>query len=271
MQKNSKRFLTKYRKEELSELAEYIAEYYCPDNMISPELIAKKNGISFSYNDYESYFDGLLEHRNSKFHIFINTGRLKHAHTLRARFTFAHELGHFFIDEHRNALQSGNTPAHSSFTNFASEIYTEREADFFASCLLLPKKRIIKDCYKRKFNFNILDELSKKYQTSLTSTAIRFSEIGNHPILIVFCEDNKIKWHWSSEGFPFKYFLNGINIIPKDTIVAEYFKTNRKPKGTEIVWAMDWFNYVSKRDDSRQFFEHCIPHKNQAISFIWED
>lgn len=268
--KTPNKYLSSNRKEKISELAEFIAETYCPDNLINPELIAKKKRITYSYNDYGEYFDGLIEHLKGEFHIYINTARLQHAYTPRARFTFAHELGHYFIDEHRNALLSGQAPAHSSFTNFSSEIYTEWEADYFASSLLIPRSRFIQDCKGKKFNFNLLDSLSKKYQTSLTSTAIKFADIGNHPIMIVFCENNKIRWYWYSEDFPYKYLLHGKFKIPEDTVAGEYFSGNKISKNTEEVWAMDWFDNVSEGDTNRKFFEHCVPYKNKAMSFIWE-
>ena len=69
--------------------------------------------------------------------------------------TFVHELGHFLIDEHRNALMLGLSPSHPSFTNFSSDNEVELEADFFASSLLIPKSRLLKDLYRRKFSFEI--------------------------------------------------------------------------------------------------------------------
>ncbi|AWK05655.1 hypothetical protein HYN56_15975 [Flavobacterium crocinum] len=265
------KYLSLHRKKELSDLAEFIANSYCPDNVINPEYIATKNSISFCYGNYEQYFDGMIEHLNSKFHIYLNIDRLKHSHTVRCRFTFAHELGHYFIDEHRNALSSGLVPAHSSFTNFSSDKYVEWEADYFASSLLMPKERFRKDCFKKKFSFLLLDQLAKKYQTSLTSTAIKFADIGTHPILIIFGEDNKIKWYWTSEDFPFKSILYNKYKIPEQTAMGEYFNKQKRYEKTQEVWAIDWFQNVSNSDTNRKFLEHCIPYKNQALSIIWEE
>ena len=41
MQKKIDTYLSAYRKKELSDLAEFIAESYCPDNVVNPELVAK--------------------------------------------------------------------------------------------------------------------------------------------------------------------------------------------------------------------------------------
>ena len=80
-----------------------------------------------------------------------------------------------------------------------------------------------------------------------------------------------IKWYWSSSDFPFKSLLHGKFQIPKDTVIGEYFQSKEIPKTTEQVWACDWFNYVRDNDADRTLYEHCVPYKNKAISFIWED
>src|ERR1700748_3499337 len=132
---------TRKKEIELSELAESIVEYYCPEGIVNPAQIAEMKGISYSYGDYGDAFDGLIEQENTSFHIFINTKNFPADHP-RSRFTFAHELGHYFIDEHRNALLSGRTPSHPSYTDFSSKNPVELEADHFASSLLLPERRI---------------------------------------------------------------------------------------------------------------------------------
>lgn len=61
------------RKKTLAALADFIATedeiYGLPVDIVE---IAKDNGITYSVNDYDEYFDGMLEHENGNFHIFIN-------------------------------------------------------------------------------------------------------------------------------------------------------------------------------------------------------
>lgn len=268
---NNSSFLSNHSRQELSSLAEEISEFYCPEGIINPETIAMKNGITYSFGEYGNAFDGLLEHWEGRFHIYINIDRLKHAYTERARFTFAHELGHYFIDHHRNALRQGFSPSHSSYTGFVSKNYAEREADYFASCLLLPENRFKKDVLHRKFKFEIIQELSKKYQTSFTSTALRFASIGNHPIMVVLSFDGRIKWYWSSDDFPYWYLRHDKVKVPEDTVAGEYFKLNRTPEKRQQVFAIDWFKGVYDRDINRKFYEQCLFSKKYCISIIWED
>ena len=270
MLKNKREILSEYRKNELSELAEDIAEFYCPDNLINPELIAKKKNITYSYGEYGNFFDGLIQCLDREFHIYINLERLKNPYAERSRYTFAHELGHFFIDEHRNSLISGKVPSHSSFTNFASENIVELEADYFAACLLMPRLRFQKDLLTRCFSFSLLSELQKKYQASLTATAIRFTEIGNHPIMIIYGVGGNIKWRWYSKDFRYKWLLGGGEKVPENSVMGEYFFIDRISKFTEEVWFEDWFEYVTKNDLGKSLYEHCIVSENKAISILWE-
>ena len=61
---------------------------------------------------------GMLEHRGGRpacwsggWHIYCNLDCVGQKDSPRARFTLAHELGHYYIDEHRNALVAGRGAA----------------------------------------------------------------------------------------------------------------------------------------------------------------
>jgi Zn-dependent peptidase ImmA (M78 family) len=264
------------RKKELSDLAEFIADEYFVDTFVCPYKLANIYGISYTFEDYGNAFDGLLEHRSGKFHIYLNSRNAKHIYQPRVRFTLAHELGHYLIDAHRNALKSGLTPSHPSFTNFSSDNEVELEADFFASSLLIPKSRLLKDVFRRKFSFNLIEELATKYQTSITATLIKFASIGNHPIMTVCSVDKKIKWFKYSDDFPFKYIdaLPGFK-VPVNTSAGQYFYENgiKSDDEFEIIDAEDWFRLYNDNDYGRKFYESCIySDRNKfVLSVIWED
>ncbi|NOQ76047.1 MAG: ImmA/IrrE family metallo-endopeptidase [Crocinitomix sp.] len=263
------------RKEELSDLAEHIADTYFPDTLVCPHKLAKIYGISSSFEDYGDAFDGLLEFKEGKFHIYVNSKRVKHIYQARVRFTMAHEIGHYIIDEHRNPLMKGLAPSHSSFSNFSSDNEVELEADFFASSLLLPASRLKKEIHKKKFSFTLIEALSAKFQTSVTATLLKFASIGNHPIMIVCMINSRIKWFKYSHDFPFKYIetMPGFK-VPEFSSAGQYFYENgiKNVDSSEIVFAEDWFRIRNKEDVRRQFYEHCIySDKNKFVmSIIWE-
>lgn len=263
------------RKIELSELAEFIVDEIFPNGeVIQPEIIAARNNITYNCSSYANYFDGLLEYQDGRFHIYLNSDLLRNQFTPRARFTFAHELGHYFIDEHRVALKYNLVKSHPSFIDFSSDNEAEIEADYFASSLLLPTKRILKDIAGRKFGFNLIEELHNKYQTSITATLIKFIAIGFQPMMIVVSQNDRIKWFKYSWDFPFK-FINaqpGFKIPPL-TSAGEYHYENKKNLDSdELVFAEDWFKIYRTEDRRREFWERCIYSDNArfVISVLWE-
>lgn len=259
-------------KPNIKKLAETIALSFA--ERITPlEKIVNDEELDVFYDDYDKgTFDGMTIYDNGKFYIHINTAKGNKSNNGRGRFTLAHELGHYIIDTHRIGLKSGLLQPHPSKTNQKQFHEIEREADYFASCLLMPEEKFQKDIFRRKFDFNLINWMSNEYNVSITACAFRFAQIGNHPIMIVYAEKGIIKWKLESDDFPYKCLLNGKN-IPVNTVMGEYFKKSntRDIYKTEQVWAIDWFNYVKDEGVRRSFYEHCIPYKDKALSLIWED
>lgn len=271
MQNEINSFLSNFEKTNISILASSISEYYFPNTLIKPYLIAEKKGITYSFGKYEDAFDGLIEYSCNSFHIYINLDRVGVHDSKRSRFTFGHELGHYFLDSHRNTLTSGESLSHCSFTGFVNQNKAERQADYFAACLLMPENGFQRTCFKKKFSFDLIKELSTKYGTSISSTAIRFADIGNHPIMVVYSKNNRIIWYSCSGDFPYKQLKYGKLKVPEDSVAGEYFELSRAPKNTQIVFASDWFYYVKKYDVNRKFYEHCLFSGEHVLSIIWED
>lgn len=256
----------------IKKIAEYISLQF--EEKITPlERIVEDENLDVFYDNYESNtFDGMTIFDKGHFYIHLNLDNGNRADKERGRFTLAHELGHYFIDTHRIGLKNGLLEPHPSHTNKSNFFSIEREADYFASCLLMPEERFRKDIGNKKFGIEVIDFLRTEYKVSRTACALRFADIGNYPLLVVFAENNKVKWAYSSEDFPFKVLIND-NIVPQNTVMGDYFKNNKDADifKTEQVWAIDCFKYVRDEDLQRKFYEHCITHKNSALSLFWED
>ena len=264
--------IAKKNRLKIKKLAEYIALQF--DEKITPlERIVADENLDVFYDNYESNtFDGMTIYDNGKFYIHINTYNGNRVDTDRGRFTLAHDLCHYFIDTHRIGLKNGLLEPHPSLTNKAQYFSIEREADYFAACLLMPEERFRKDIGNKKFGIKVIDYLRSEYKISRTACALRFADIGNYPLLIVYAENNIIRWSYSSEDFPFKWMIND-KIVPRNTVMGDYFNNNHIAEvfRTEQVWAIDCFKYVKDEDRQRKFYEHCITHKNSALSLFWED
>lgn len=262
--------LTEYRKEELLDLAESIVDHHIGDNFVDPEFIAKANNITFSYGNYKNAFDGLIQHKFGNFHIFINNYRVGTKDKPRARFTFGHELGHFYIDEHRNALKKGKVPSHPSFNKLLSENLAEREADFFSSCLLMPSKQFKQQCIRKPLSGKLIENLSRHFQTSLSAVIFRYFELNLFPMFIVCSRDAKVKWYFRSTDFKYKYPPKYEADVPNSSVAGEFFYDQKEYSSEEIIFPDDWFTDF-KMNKNQQLCEKCYYHKssNTVISLVW--
>ena len=271
--------LSHKRTEALSDMAAYYADTYCPaPSPVYPHIIAEALELPYTLNDYGGSFDGYLENKYGNFHAFLHVKGTDNLYSPRVRFSFAHELGHFIIDEHRNALLNPSTPAHGSNASLDSHFDVEREADLFAACLLMPEDRLRKDLLLKNTRkpciASLITEISLKYQISFTAAMLRFLHLDYYPVMIVCSQHNKLKWLRYSEDFPFRSLhLGPGNQIPELSCAGEYFADGTKYQGkTETVFAEDWFILFNNSDRRRELKEYCIYQEslNQVMSLIWE-
>jgi hypothetical protein len=194
--------LTPEQRDELSDLAAAVLEENSPgDKPVDPAAIARAKGLLLVYGNYGEAFDGLLRHRGGEFTVFCNLTRVEGERTHRARFTLAHELGHYFISNHRNALRSGLAVHHPSFCEFESKLFVEQQADYFASSLLLPRARFLTAARNSGTNGGLRTVLglAQKFDTSVTATAIRYVSLGVSPCIVIKWGADKYGWKWLSD------------------------------------------------------------------------
>jgi len=254
------------RKYWISSLAESVANrFFSSNEPIIPEVISKAYNVGYCYGEYGDYFDGMLEHSDGEFHIYINTE--KHNNTKRHRFSFAHELGHFFIDEHAIALAQGLSAGHCSQTGFISERTVEREADLFAASLLMPEGRT-KSVYRKnkKFSFSSIESISRAFQVSILSALYRVFYLDLHPFMIVKITNGRIIGK-PLRSKDFYYFLRDKS-LPNDSGAYHYFRDQKEFKTREL-YAFDWF----RTDSKKTLYEYNIYQKslNTVYSILWTD
>lgn len=102
--------------------------------------------------------------------IHLNLDKFKNRKSARTRFTFAHELDHYFIDSHRKQLSKGRGPVLQKGAMENSEKKIEKKADHFAANLLMPRKNFIRAAKKYDPGFEAILGLKSKYDTSIECT-----------------------------------------------------------------------------------------------------
>lgn len=260
------------------QIAEELAARY--EEPILLLQVAEDEIINVICDNYgKSSFDGLtwFEESTDDFYIHLNTQTGNYLNTVKGRFTLAHELGHYFIPAHRMGLINGMLKPHGSISYLTNQRawQIEREADAFASSLLMPTKSFKEYIKGKQFSFELIEKLAAKYSVSKSAAALRFVSIGNTPILVCYAVDGKIRWVSHSDDFPFwrmRYGSGRGDRVPENTVMGTYFyeHDNSDCRRQEVVFAEDCFETKYQEDNKREFFEWCVEHYNKAFSVFWE-
>lgn len=115
------------------------------------------------------------------------------------RFTVAHELGHYFLPGHTEALFGKGQQCHYSESGFISDNKYEREADSFAAVLLMPKLLFKTACGGSGQGLDAIQTLADLCVTSLTATAIRFAKLCDEPVAVVCSMGDRIQFAFMSK------------------------------------------------------------------------
>ncbi|MBW8049741.1 MAG: ImmA/IrrE family metallo-endopeptidase [Cytophagales bacterium] len=190
----------------------------------------------------------------------------------RKRFASAHELGHY--EMHRD-IQPVFSDTEEDMMNWYKAGPQEMEANEFAAEFLMPSEVFYNECARKKFGPDVIEHLANRFQVSKTATILKFVKRGNHPVVIVYCKDNKMKWWKPSHDF--RYFLEFEKDKPPPTgsVAYELFTTKKiysSDESKQDIWKSDWLRMRNDDEPDSRFFEYCLFVKsyNYSISVIWE-
>ena len=115
------------------------------------------------------------------------------------RFTVAHELGHYFLPGHPEKLFPQGNGLHQSRSGFISHEPLERQADSFASALLMPDMLFRKAVDGAGSGFAAIEKLAKACKTSITSTAIRYAQFTDEAVAVIVSSGRHIDYCFMSD------------------------------------------------------------------------
>lgn len=182
----------------------------------------------------------------------------------RRRFTIAHELGHYILHREKNYIKCSS----NDMNDWTGKKEIETEANYFASEILMPSQIFQKCSSKEKFSKSFLIHLTEEFNTSITSTALKFVEVGNDPIFLVCSSNGKIIWKFVSEKFPFKIDFYHLKEIPKTSVTHEVLYEGKNYNDSQEIDPTDWL--ISDEQNELRFFEDtiCATLYNYSLSFI---
>jgi Zn-dependent peptidase ImmA (M78 family) len=184
------------------------------------------------------------------------------------RFAIAHEIGHFVMHKKVSQLLAcTDSDMRASYRSSAYEI----EASIFAGALLMPRQLFQARMAKSVPTADVIKDLAREFDTSLTATALRYIETSKDYCVFVVSENNKIRWWRASDSFGnHNLWLDSRTTLPRHSAAAAFFRDGESPDEPIEVDVKDWFGELEDID-SDYAFEQAIPlpEFDQVISLIW--
>ena len=116
----------------------------------------------------------------------------------RKRFTIAHEFGHYILHRHQqDQFECGDDDIE---TGDGNQRDIEKDADLFASTLLMPLDDFRKQVSGQQISFDLLGHCADRYGVSLTAAALRWIEIAERRAVLVASRDDYLLWAKSNQA-----------------------------------------------------------------------
>lgn len=176
----------------------------------------------------------------------------------RERFSVAHEVGHWKL--HRG--RSFRCRMDQVEENFSSTSSLEKEADTFASHLLMPAG-MFNDAIKPygRPNFKQLGDVAAEFDTSLTATALRLVGVDALPTIIACYTRNGLRWHAAAEHVPRRWYLK--DKVDEDSFAYDLLFSGKECRALGKQSADTWF---TNDDASRhEVLEQCVPLRRDEV------
>jgi len=211
---------------------------------VDPIAIAESFGILVQPKATSDGVSGMLIRLGNEFGIayatHINSDGFK-------RFSIAHEIGHYCIPGHIDAVLA-HGDIHESHAGFVSGDPYEREADMFAAALLMPDALFIREMRRLGDGLQAVHALATRCRTSLPATANRYVQKARVPVAMVVSTGPRFDYcfmsgplrdfdrlEWPRKGQP----------LPAGTATDEFNMDSDKVRRVERAEAdtdlRDWF------------------------------
>jgi hypothetical protein len=185
----------------------------------------------------------------------------------KINYIIAHEIGHAKL--HRQLLLFNDSER--TLSDWYAQGRHEKEANGFASELLMPENLFKRKVKNKPLALPLIEEVANFFGASKTATFLRYRELGDFPVMIIFIEDGIIKWKTCSEDFPFKWLPLGSK-LPPFTVAGDYFYKQVEEKRPAKVDAIEWFpeDYSCQKNSRTTLWEQCFPSTlDSIVTCLW--
>lgn len=185
----------------------------------------------------------------------------------RSNFTAAHEIGHVcmhIMPQKKMLFECGNRELSNPFDD-----PIERQANGFASGLLMPKK-LINRLTDGDMNWENIYAVSSKCESSLEATFRRMLLLIREPFALVIHQKGNYKRFVSSQNFDF--FINNSPLSTDQKELLVNVNEQLYPSDFDEVDALDWVNPHHRGDTiERLYVSSILLNEGYSYSLITYD
>ncbi len=224
------------------------------------EMICEKLGILLRYStkiDSAGIF--VRDNETKKTYIIIKDDIL---YFTRKNFSIAHEIGHFCLPGHLNEYRCSFSDLHT----YSPNKLAEKQANDFASELLMPSKFFSNDLKKYSLSLSSFGEIALKYNASLTAAAAKYIKKSRDIAAIIWAQDGQIKWTFRSPSF--RWTLRSGAIHP-NTYAIDFFEQRIELDGKANEVSFDAWIIEKTPFDTLVEETISMPYLNATLSLIY--
>ncbi|MDE0109241.1 MAG: ImmA/IrrE family metallo-endopeptidase [Bryobacterales bacterium] len=177
---------------------------------------------------------------------------------VRKRFSVGHELGHWIRDRGSVAFSCKESDLDISAMGRARE----RNANEFASDLLLPAYLFDPMAQGRSLDLETLRDMAERFRTSLTATSIKLVRRGSYPAVLASYKSGRRAWYIRGDSVPPKFAP--LESLDRSTGAA----SADSDLGSEDIRADRWFDHEhSRRYEVRESWFRTT--SDSVVALIW--
>ncbi|TMV13079.1 ImmA/IrrE family metallo-endopeptidase [Arenibacterium halophilum] len=237
------------------------------DGPVPIEDIAHQLDIENIRLDTFDGFEGMLltDQRRRPGSILANTRHCKR----RARFTIAHELGHFLMERHVLFSDDGFCCMQEDFKearNANSHFRQENEANLFAIEVLAPVATV-SSFLADDPDLRRAQRMREHLDLSLEASLRRIIDLPPHPLAAIWSINGKIRYAIETRAFPFLTVSRG-QLLPKSYLAAAAV-ANGTRGFTEMdeTHAQIW----TSRPEVELSEQTRVEKSGHAVTLLWAD
>lgn len=187
----------------------------------------------------------------------------------RARFSVAHELGHFLMERHVLSGEDGfrcNRHDMGEVRNDTWHRKQEAEANQFAINLLAPES-IMRTCLAQDPDLRPIQNLSDHLDLSREATLRRYIDLSDKPVAAIWTGHGRIRTAKRNDAFP--WICRGSGDALSDLTQAWWAIRNGTPGYTDIVEspAVAW----TDREGVEIYEQTRVGRDGHAVTLLWAD